>query len=233
MVRMMMLAGAKSPLHHTIQAGHSTAKASAPHFRDVRGLVNEFMVCLQMVGLPGIMDVASLPHRETRHAGTAHSYPNRARERSRAFSASTSRSRGGALVCNAANSRRALSETSETARLNASALACDGELKPDSFRTNCSAEAWISAWVAGGSKLNRVLMLRHMIFSWFRRGRGVSPRTNGQREIRHSHAFWHSICDKLRRLLLRIFDGDCPSWRQRIEMTGLIRSSTFALAVMI
>src|SRR5262245_51821004 len=165
MVRMMMLAGAKSPLHHTIQAGHSTAKASAPHFRDVRGLVNEFMVCLQMVGLPGIMDVASLPHRETRHAGTAHSYPNRARDRSRAFSASTSRSRGGELVCSDASKRRALSETSETARLNASALACDGELKPDSFRTNCSAEAWISAWVAGGSKLNRVLMLRHMVFS--------------------------------------------------------------------
>src|SRR5262245_50116318 len=47
MVRMMTLAAAKSPLHHTIQAGHSSAKAIAPHFTDVRGLVNEFMACLQ------------------------------------------------------------------------------------------------------------------------------------------------------------------------------------------
>src|SRR3954447_158214 len=92
-------------------------------------------------------------------------HPNLARDRSLAFSASISRSRAGALVCNAASRRRALSETSETARLKASALACDGELKPESLRTNCSAEAWISAWVAGGSKLNRVLMLRHMVFS--------------------------------------------------------------------
>lgn len=30
--------------------------------------------------------------------------------------------------------------TSETARLNASAFACDGEVKPESFRTNCCAE---------------------------------------------------------------------------------------------
>src|SRR6185295_340939 len=89
--------------------------------------------------------------------------PNRARERSLAFSASTSRSRAGALVCSDASRRRALSETSETARLKASALACDGELNPDSLRTNCSAEAWISACVAGGSKLNNVLMLRHMV----------------------------------------------------------------------
>src|SRR3954468_10473195 len=92
-------------------------------------------------------------------------HPNLARDRSLAFSASISRSRAGALVCSAASRRRALSETSETARLNASALACDGELNPESLRTNCSAEAWISAWVAGGSKLNRVLMLRHMVFS--------------------------------------------------------------------
>src|SRR6478735_4828983 len=88
--------------------------------------------------------------------------PNLARDRSLAFSASISRSRAGALVCSDASKRRALSETSETARLNASALACDGELKPESLRTNCSAEAWISACVAGGSKLNRVLMLRHI-----------------------------------------------------------------------
>src|SRR4030095_15919576 len=78
------------------------------------------------------------------------------------FSASTSRSRGGALVCNSSSNRFATSETSDTARLNAAALAADGLLKPDSLRTNCSAEAWISSRVAGGSKLNSVLMLRHM-----------------------------------------------------------------------
>src|SRR5262249_1377147 len=45
---------------------------------------------------------------------------------------------------------------------NAAAFACDGLLKPETLRTNCSAEAWISSSVAGGSKLNNVLMLRHI-----------------------------------------------------------------------
>src|SRR6185295_8231145 len=49
-----------------------------------------------------------------------------------------------------------------TARSNASAFACDGLLKPESLRTNCSAEAWTSSSVAGGSKLNNVSMLRHI-----------------------------------------------------------------------
>src|SRR3954465_10535672 len=92
-------------------------------------------------------------------------HPNLARDRSLAFSASTSRSRAGALVFSDASRRRALSETSDTARLKASALACDGESNPESLRTNCSAEAWISACVAGGSKLNSVLMLRTIIVS--------------------------------------------------------------------
>jgi hypothetical protein len=47
-------------------------------------------------------------------------------------------------------------------------LACDGELNPESLRTNCSAEAWISACVAGGSKLNSVLMFRHIVISYIR-----------------------------------------------------------------
>src|SRR5690606_36496555 len=34
--------------------------------------------------------------------------------------------------------------------------------KPDSLRTNCNAEARISSSLAGGSKLNSGLMLRHM-----------------------------------------------------------------------
>ena len=51
--------------------------------------------------------------------------------------------------------------TSTTARLNASSFALDGLLKPLNLRTNCSADARISASVAGGSKLNSVLMFRH------------------------------------------------------------------------
>src|SRR6202049_184642 len=90
--------------------------------------------------------------------------PNLSRDRSLAFSASVSRSRAGAWVCSDVRSRRADAQTSATARSNASALACDGLLKPDSFLTNCSAEAWISSSVAGGSKLNSVLMLRHICF---------------------------------------------------------------------
>src|SRR6185312_11263798 len=38
----------------------------------------------------------------------------------------------------------------------------EGALKPVSLRTNCRDAARISSSVAGGSKLNRVLMLRHM-----------------------------------------------------------------------
>src|SRR5260370_28362096 len=68
-------------------------------------------------------------------------YPNRSRERSFAFSASISRSRAGAWVCSEVRRRRAVSETSLTARSNAASLACDGLLKPESLRTNCSAEA--------------------------------------------------------------------------------------------
>src|ERR1700744_6581345 len=95
-------------------------------------------------------------------------HPNLCRERSRALSASVCRSRAGAWVCSEIRRRRAEAETSATARSNASALACEGLLKPESFRTNCSAEAWISSSVAGGSKLNSVLMFRHMISSFAR-----------------------------------------------------------------
>ena len=50
------------------------------------------------------------------------------------------------------------------ARWNAASLAFDGALNPLSFRTNCSEAARISASVAGGSKLKRVLMLLHISF---------------------------------------------------------------------
>src|SRR5712671_2807483 len=91
-------------------------------------------------------------------------HPNLSLDRSFAFSASISRSRAGACVFSEVSRRRAEAVTSATARSNASALACEGLLKPDSFLTNCSAEAWISSSVAGGSKLNSVLILRHIYF---------------------------------------------------------------------
>ena len=56
-----------------------------------------------------------------------------------------------------------IAATSSTARSNASSLACDGFVEPLILRTYCSAEAWISSDVAGGSKLWRVRMLRHMV----------------------------------------------------------------------
>src|SRR5688572_15949968 len=59
-------------------------------------------------------------------------------------------------------SRRAMAATSSIAALNAFSLAREGALNPLSFRTNCSDEAMISSSVAGGSKLNSVLMFLHM-----------------------------------------------------------------------
>src|SRR5216683_4802306 len=113
-------------------------------------------------------------HLAPRCLAAAIDYPNRKRERSFAFSASTARSRVGAWVCSDVRRRCAASETSVTARSNAASLACDGLLKPDSLRTNCSAEAWISSSVAGGSKLNSVLILRHIVFLLCR-GRHQKP----------------------------------------------------------
>src|SRR2546427_3583580 len=52
--------------------------------------------------------------------------------------------------------------TSSTARLNTAAFAWEGRAVPLSLRTNCSADARISSSVAGGAKLARVLMLRHI-----------------------------------------------------------------------
>jgi hypothetical protein len=59
-------------------------------------------------------------------------------------------------------SRRATSVVSSIAALNAASFAFDGALNPLSLRTNCIDAERISSSVAGGSKLNRVRMLRHM-----------------------------------------------------------------------
>jgi hypothetical protein len=45
----------------------------------------------------------------------------------------------------------------------AASLDLDGTLNPLSLRTNCNDASRISISVAGGSKLKRVLMLRHMV----------------------------------------------------------------------
>src|SRR5215472_3025812 len=82
--------------------------------------------------------------------------------------ASASRSFAGLAVCSEPNSRRAAALTSSTARSNAASLACDGRVKPLSLRTNCSDAARISSSLAGGSKLNKVRMLRHMVRSRLR-----------------------------------------------------------------
>src|SRR5262249_48139593 len=79
-----------------------------------------------------------------------------------AFDASTSRSRGGALVTRESRSSWAACATWSTARLNAGSLALDGRVKPLSFRTNCREEARISSFVAGGLKVWSVLMLPHL-----------------------------------------------------------------------
>tara|TARA_R110002074_G_scaffold273857_1_gene445419 strand:- start:1746 stop:2174 length:429 start_codon:yes stop_codon:yes gene_type:complete len=88
---------------------------------------------------------------------------NRRAALSRALAASTSRFFGAADVTRASSSRVADSVISLMASSKAASLAFDGRAEPLSLRTNCSAEARISASLAGGSKLNRVLMFLHMV----------------------------------------------------------------------
>ena len=84
-------------------------------------------------------------------------------DRALAFAASISLLRGSACVTRPAISLRAVAATSSTACSNATSFARDGTENPLSFRTNCKDASRISSSVAGGSKLKRVLMLRHMV----------------------------------------------------------------------
>src|SRR5277367_4148215 len=59
-------------------------------------------------------------------------------------------------------SRLALAAISSTTDAKAASLAREGCANPLILRTNCSAAAWTSSSVAGGSKLNNGRMLRHM-----------------------------------------------------------------------
>ena len=95
--------------------------------------------------------------------GRTHCFgPNLTADRARSFSDSTSRLRGSAVVTNDRISALADAVTSSTARSNASSFALDGLVNPQIFLTNWSDASRISASVAGGSKLNSVLMFLHM-----------------------------------------------------------------------
>src|SRR5215469_7214408 len=87
---------------------------------------------------------------------------NRCAARAFAFAASSSRFLGGALVSSVCNSRAEISATSSIAFRNAGSFALEGFVNPLILRTNWSDAARISSWVTGGSKLNKVLMFRHM-----------------------------------------------------------------------
>ena len=65
-------------------------------------------------------------------------------------------------ISSASRSRREMRAMSSTAASKATSLARDGLLKPLIFLTNCSDAARISSSVAGGSKLNNVLIFLHM-----------------------------------------------------------------------
>ena len=68
-----------------------------------------------------------------------------------AFSASASRSFGGAVVTNSSNSSRVIEEIDAIAIAKAASFAFEGFAYPLTFLTNCVAEASISSSVATGS----------------------------------------------------------------------------------
>lgn len=89
--------------------------------------------------------------------------PKRAAARARAFAASASRLRCGAEVSRERSRRVEAPAMSSMAALKAASLVFDGWWKPVIFRTNCREAARTSSGVTGGSKLKRVLMLRHTL----------------------------------------------------------------------
>lgn len=114
--------------------------------------------CQRAAGPPGLQD-------DSRGSGKGQCQSAAAKRRAaraRALIASSSRSRGGADVTRESMSFRAISETSSTARSNAAWFAFEGLVKPLSFLTNCTDAARTSSSVAGGSKLNSVLMFLHI-----------------------------------------------------------------------
>ena len=116
---------------------------------------------------PGVPAAASEGYDATpRPAEAGHlrrRVPNRFAARALALAASTSRSRGGAVVTRSSSRCREIWAISRTARSKTASFACDGFVAPLILRTYCSAAACTSSSVAGGSKLWSCLMLRHML----------------------------------------------------------------------
>jgi hypothetical protein len=90
--------------------------------------------------------------------------PNLSMARALAFAASSSRFLGGAVVSRERSKRFEMAVTSSTVARKISSLAFEGLLKPVIFLTNWSEAARVSSSVTGGSKLNRVLILRHISY---------------------------------------------------------------------
>lgn len=105
--------------------------------------------------------------------------PNLAKARSLAFAAAASQFLLGAFVTSESINSRAMLATSSTVWLKTASFAFEGFVNPLSFLTNCSDDAWISSFVAGGSKLNSVLIFRHIRISVDCQ-RPARPRTTGE-----------------------------------------------------
>src|SRR5581483_8554737 len=86
----------------------------------------------------------------------------RATARARRRSASTSRSFGAAVVTRSSSRCCVMCAISCTARSKAASFAFDGLFMPLTLRTYCSAAECTSSELAGGSKLWRTRMFRHM-----------------------------------------------------------------------
>src|SRR5262245_12874743 len=182
-------ATARVPAHHPragLQLDASQARARRDLHACGRGLedvgaavavenrIGSFQEVRKGLAVVAVADDATATLRRDRAEHTAkraaaaadgeipHARPKRAAARLLARAASTSRSRGAAVVTSEARSSRATSLVRSTARAKAASFVRDGLLKPESLRTNWSAAARTSSSVTGGSKLKSVLMLRHM-----------------------------------------------------------------------
>src|SRR5664279_301749 len=106
--------------------------------------------------------------------------PKRFSLRARALAASSSRSFGGAFVTRSSSRCLVMCAISATARSKVSWFVTDGFVAPLTLRTYCNAAAWTSSSVAGGSKLCRTLMFRHMSPGWHTPGRDSSADVTGK-----------------------------------------------------
>src|SRR4029079_8644581 len=130
--------------------------------------------------------------------------------------------RGGAAVVNDWTRRSAAAVTSSTARLNTASFARDGLFDPLSLRTNCNADARISASVAGGAKFASVLILRHMWrFLELRRCKSVGHQFNGDGvTVGSAHRDGHIVVAKRREDAARRCHASTHYVRERFVAIG-------------